>query len=214
MKIDRALLSARLGRTDLDPVVADETRLAAIALVFRQQAEELFLCFGRRAINPLDPWSGDVAFPGGKIEPGDTTLHDVAARETLEEIGLQLSAESLVGRLDPLEASGGGTRPLTPVHPLVYLVEGDAAPFRLSDEMSDAFWVPVPQLWCRRNWVAFSFPPTRAQRAGISIGNHNLWGFSLAVLIELADLLGHSMQEIRALEEHVHVDRIASNAQS
>ena len=80
--------------------------------------------------------------------------------------------------------------------------------------MSDAFWLPVQELWNRDNWVAFSFPPTRAQRAGITLGNYLLWGFSLGVLIEFGERLGHPLRSIRDLETHLHVDSIPAGGKT
>jgi hypothetical protein len=62
---------------------------------------------------PGDPWSGHVAFPGGRAEPGDASPWHTAARETWEETGLDLlAAGRLLGTLDELY-------PRTPVLPPV-----------------------------------------------------------------------------------------------
>jgi 8-oxo-dGTP pyrophosphatase MutT (NUDIX family) len=47
------------------------------------------ILFLKRATNPTDRWSGDVAFPGGRQQQGETDK-ETAMRETLEEIGLDL----------------------------------------------------------------------------------------------------------------------------
>lgn len=47
----------------------------------------------KRATRRGDPWSGDVAFPGGHVETGETDV-EAAVRETMEEIGLDLSDEA------------------------------------------------------------------------------------------------------------------------
>ena len=93
--------------------------------------------WGVGLFNPLDPWSGDLAFPGGKVENIDTTLHDVAARETMEEVGLLLPPESLIGRMEKMGATGPRRKP-TPVWPLIYLLESAPAPFQESEEMTIA----------------------------------------------------------------------------
>ncbi|CAM9763641.1 unnamed protein product, partial [Heterosigma akashiwo] len=51
------------------------------------QIEILFI---KRAVNKRDRWSGHVAFPGGKSDPGETKI-GTAIRECQEEIGLDLS---------------------------------------------------------------------------------------------------------------------------
>ena len=58
------------------------------------------LLFIRRAINPRDPWSGNVAFPGGKQDPDDGDDDErTAMRETQEEVGLDLHSWRRLGRL-------------------------------------------------------------------------------------------------------------------
>jgi 8-oxo-dGTP pyrophosphatase MutT (NUDIX family) len=100
---------AAVGRDDPTP------RRAAVALVLRvpvgAAGPELLLV--KRAEYPGDPWSGHVAFPGGRAEPDDASPWHTAARETWEETGLDLlAAGRLLGTLDELY-------PRTPVLPPV-----------------------------------------------------------------------------------------------
>ena len=66
--------------------------------------------FIKRASRDGDPWSGHVAFPGGKNE-GESDMQ-CAARETLEEVGLDLAAGQhlFLGRLDDRPVFSGGKR--------------------------------------------------------------------------------------------------------
>ncbi len=90
-----------------EPVMfADATmRRAAVALIFRAGGSgEPELLFIRRAEYPGDPWSGQVAFPGGRSEEGDSSLEDTAVRETLEETGIDIRASGrILGALDELQ---------------------------------------------------------------------------------------------------------------
>ena len=61
--------------------------------------EELEACFIRRAERVGDPWSGQVAFPGGRAGPGDLDAAAVAERETWEEVGLSIAPHQRVGPL-------------------------------------------------------------------------------------------------------------------
>jgi ADP-ribose pyrophosphatase YjhB (NUDIX family) len=58
-----------------------------------------------RATRESDPWSGHVAFPGGRQNPGESDL-DTCIRETREELGLELSDESLFSRIGRLDDTG------------------------------------------------------------------------------------------------------------
>src|SRR5262245_5919302 len=78
---------------------ADGQSLAAVSLVFLAQgggpAELLFI---ERALREGDPWSGHMAFPGGRRDRADADLVATSLRETREEVGLELGRP--IARLD------------------------------------------------------------------------------------------------------------------
>ncbi|RKP07586.1 NUDIX hydrolase domain-like protein, partial [Thamnocephalis sphaerospora] len=77
----------------------------------------------RRTSNPRDPWSGQIAFPGGKREHGETD-RQATERETREEVGLDLCSESFtfIGALDEREVTTRfGRRLILILCPYVYL---------------------------------------------------------------------------------------------
>ena len=122
---------------------------AAVALLLHDSAEEEAprLLLIERARREGDPWSGDLAFPGGRMEPGDAGERAAAERETAEEIAVDLAAARCLGRLDDMEAS---LLPMT-VAAFVYSVESATVPaLSLSEEVTEAFWVPLPDLFDRR----------------------------------------------------------------
>src|ERR1035437_8323829 len=64
---------------------------AAVALILRETVDgEVELLFIKRAARGDDPWSGQIALPGGRHQASDQSLEDTAVRETLEEVGLEL----------------------------------------------------------------------------------------------------------------------------
>lgn len=67
------------------------SRSASIALVFRGEGEAEEILLIRRAERDGDPWSGQVAFPGGMVSASDRSFEETARRETAEEVGLELS---------------------------------------------------------------------------------------------------------------------------
>src|SRR5262245_60572379 len=77
-----------------------EARRAAVAMVLANQPEGPSVLFIERASHPGDPWSGHMAFPGGRVDPGDAHPREAAERETLEEVGLSLRGAERIGRLD------------------------------------------------------------------------------------------------------------------
>lgn len=86
----------------------------------------------------LKDHSGEVAFPGGKWEPGDEDLKATALRESYEEVGLPESEVEIVGEL-----SSSYTRQGTKVTPYVGKVRADMPLKANPDELSALFWFPV-----------------------------------------------------------------------
>ena len=118
----------------------DKTR-AAVAVVIGPAAGRWQLLFIERAHHPDDPWSGHIAFPGGRIEAGDLSPQAAAERETLEEVGLDLAGAQYWGRLDDLT---GHMLPVV-VAAFVYRLPG---PVELvpNGEVGTTFWVAAEQL--------------------------------------------------------------------
>jgi len=110
-------------------------------MILREAKSGLEMLFIERAAHEQDPWSGNLAFPGGKIEAADITLRQAAERETWEEIGLDLRDARYLGRLSDVS---GATLPVR-VSCFVYGV-GETGPFNLNGEVRDAFWVPLAEL--------------------------------------------------------------------
>ena len=98
-----ARLAARPPELDTEAV-----RMAAsVALVLRERDGDIEALFIRRAEHDGDPWSGDLAFPGGRIDPEDVDARAAAERETLEELALDISGASGARRQG---GRGGGRR--------------------------------------------------------------------------------------------------------
>jgi hypothetical protein len=104
-------LSNPRGDHDLQPEgfsVAPATphRPAAVLVPVIDRPEGPTLLFTKRAAHLRDH-SGQVAFPGGKVDPEDTTPIDTALREAWEEIGLESDAVRPLGYLDPYLSGTG-----------------------------------------------------------------------------------------------------------
>lgn len=129
-----ARLAARPPELDDDPV----RMAAAVALVLRERAGDLDALFIRRAEHEDDPWSGDLAFPGGRIDPEDVDARAAAERETLEELSLDLSGARRLGRISDVLGHAESIR----VSCFVYGIDGDPdlAP---NYEIREAFWSPL-----------------------------------------------------------------------
>ncbi len=113
---------------------------AAVALVLRPRKTggDLEALFIRRAEHDADPWSGHLAFPGGRIDPEDAGARAAAERETLEEVALDLRGARRLGRLSDVL----GHAESICVSAFVYGVEGE--PGLLPNyEIAEVFWTPL-----------------------------------------------------------------------
>ncbi len=168
---------------------------ASVALVLAGRPDDLSLCLIRRAERADDPWSGHLALPGGHADPGDAHARAVAERETLEEVGLAVGAEQHLGALSQVPvrlglARGGGDRQLI-LSPFVYYLGGELSPLAWSDEVAEAFWQPLTQLWDPANAssVEWQRDGRRMLYPAIRCRGHVLWGLTLRVLTQFSDVL-------------------------
>ncbi len=176
-------------RTPVDETHTAGVRLAAVAAVFRVLAGEPELLFIKRAIVEHDPWSGHIAFPGGRIEPGDDTLEDTAVRETREELALDLSYGQLLGRLDDL-APRSRSLPSIIVRPFVAVVASDVS-FVPSREVADTFWVPLSVLRHPDSQAehVMTINGVRARFPAFRVEEHLVWGLTERIVRQLLTLL-------------------------
>jgi 8-oxo-dGTP pyrophosphatase MutT (NUDIX family) len=166
-------------------------RRAAVALIFRAgESGAPELLFIKRADYPADPWSGQVAFPGGREEAGDANLADTAVRETREETGLDLRKDgTVIGTLDDLRPQTTGL-PAIIVRPYVLLLNR-ADSLLLSDEVALAFWVPLEELRQAGSWRDTSVFARGIQmtRRAFHHDQHIIWGMTERILAQLLALL-------------------------
>ncbi|MEI6769345.1 MAG: CoA pyrophosphatase [Betaproteobacteria bacterium] len=96
-----------------NPQTAKREAAVLVGLVLRH---EVTLLLTQRAAH-LKTHSGQVAFPGGKVDPQDTSVEAAALREAHEEVGLEVHHVQVVGRLPVLET--GTAFRITPVVALI-----------------------------------------------------------------------------------------------
>ncbi|HTR20262.1 MAG TPA: CoA pyrophosphatase [Gemmatimonadales bacterium] len=119
---------------------------AAVALILHDAGNDTGLeaLFIKRAVRSGDPWSGQIALPGGRRDPEDADLLATAMRETREETGVVLESAEQLGRLDDLHPRTPVLPPVV-VRPFVFALSERPA-LRPSDEVDRAFWVSFAHL--------------------------------------------------------------------
>ncbi len=162
-------------------------RWAAVALVLRgtvlADAELLFI---RRAQREGDPWSGHVAFPGGRRDAADATLDDTARRETQEELALNLESDAtFLGVLDDLRPRSAAL-PSIAVRPFVFALTRDVT-LVPNDEVHSTFWVPVSELRdpLRATEHVFERGGARMRFPAYRSGDDVVWGMTERIVTQL-----------------------------
>ena len=174
-------------------LLADEdgqTR-AAVAAVLRHGENGAELLFIHRAEDPDDPWSGHMAFPGGRVDPEDVGPLAAALRETREEVGLDLeTVGEEIGRLSDVPAIGRGRPVGMVITPFVFALEGSPG-LVPNHEVAEVVWVPVDFIADHSNRETMPY-----RRAGLSFElpcyhyqDHLIWGLTLGMVDELLSLV-------------------------
>ncbi len=188
----RATLSSHRPRL-IDPY---GKRQAAVAVVLREVETGPELLLIERARRAGDPWSGHMAFPGGRVERMDPNPRFAAERETLEEVGIKLGEAEILGRLDDLEGRHAGRPPDLVISGFVYFAP-DPAPIVPSSEVREALWVPVSTLLDPERYIDYAYPPARgAVYPGILVGDperHVIWGLTYRFLESFFGIIGHPL---------------------
>ena len=183
-----------------DPATLEisDSRGAAVALVLRQSREELEVLFIERARREGDPWSGHMAFPGGRVDPDDPDVRSAAERETLEEVGIRLDAAERLGRLDDMRGNRGVGVPSLVVSAFVYYAK-DPPELVANYEVQDTFWFPVSSLLDPERHVEYPIPWNSGDSfPGIRVGTPDgqvVWGLTYRFLEEFLGIIGSPLPE-------------------
>ncbi|MDE1836373.1 MAG: CoA pyrophosphatase [Euryarchaeota archaeon] len=162
---------------------------AAVLVLFRLQHARSELLLIRRSDREGDPWSGHVAFPGGRREDSDGALAATAVRETKEEVGISL--EQLEGPPIPVGKRVPANRPWLHVGVfLSVLKDGEAAPLSLSPEVAEAFWTPLHELRPSQGPVEVLGSEGHLRAEALRFGDQVIWGFTRRVLLDVLGAYG------------------------
>jgi 8-oxo-dGTP pyrophosphatase MutT (NUDIX family) len=183
--------------------VVDPT-LASVA------GKELEMLFILRASNKGDRWSGQVGFPGGHVEAGETD-QEAAVRECHEELGIDITPCALLGEVKQRSVSTtrGGQSSTLIVACRVYLVLDPLSEFKLqTSEIAACGWAPLAALECNdfvqplrwtettdsndTHWDGFPSVALPVNKASLAVGDmltkaeaqshFHLWGLTLGIV--------------------------------
>jgi 8-oxo-dGTP pyrophosphatase MutT (NUDIX family) len=192
------LIRARLS--DHRPTLAEpgpEVRQAAVAIILREESKvgpEVLLI--RRADKVGDPWSGQMAFPGGHRDAGDIDLRAAAVRETHEEVGVDLRHARYLGHLHHQAAAPRGRNLRMIIAPHIFELEAPVAPSP-NHEVAEVVWTPLGALASGSLHTAeqFAIGGTPSWFNGYRLpGGHFVWGLTYRMLKTLFGVLDPSWQ--------------------
>jgi ADP-ribose pyrophosphatase YjhB (NUDIX family) len=159
------------------PPIEGPGRPASVMVCLHEDAVLLL----RRALHPLDPWSGHISLPGGRHEEGDEGLLRTAIRETGEEVGLDVETGGRVlGALG--EYAGRGAR-VASIRIAAFVSAVETTPeLVLSEEIDAAFWVPLAELQPTSLTVSELRGSVPAYRPAVEGGELVVWGITFGIL--------------------------------
>lgn len=174
------------------PTYDGTVEFAVLVALFEEDARVRVL-LTRRATH-LRRNQGEVAFPGGRLETGETSA-EAALREAFEEVALEPATVELIGELTPLSTV---TRP-SGIQPVVGVLAGRPTVRANPDEVSEVFDVAlsdlaVPGIFREEIWTL----PDGSDRPiyFYDVCDPPVWGATARVLKELIDVIeaGHAAQ--------------------
>ena len=191
-------LSDRFGPWD-SSVPDSNRRNAAVALVLRGPAgvadppvgdcEVLVI---RRSDSPRDPWSGQMALPGGSMDEADDGLLATAVRETREETGLCLDrGPDVVGRLETARPMGVRL-PVITIWPFVFRAAPDAVARVGSPEVASVHWFRVQDLADEANRGSYPWREGGLVRwfPCVELEGRVIWGLTYRILTGFLEVVG------------------------
>ncbi|WP_426032450.1 CoA pyrophosphatase [Cypionkella sp. TWP1-2-1b2] len=172
---------------DLNPVLLPDTRVlraAAVLIAVWLRPDGARLILTKRSSH-LKHHRGQIAFPGGKVDAGDSGPEAAALREAWEEIGLPPQRVEVLGRLPSHETVTNYM-----ITPILGLVRDDFIPVPEVGEVDEVFSVPLEHVLDRGQFViegrVWKGQPRRY--FAVPYGPYYIWGATARILRNLAEM--------------------------
>ncbi len=176
------LIKTRLSNHQ--PRALQSTLPQAAVLIPVTQTKEPAIILTRRSPR-LSTHSGEVAFPGGKRDPDDSSLEKTALRESFEEIGLCSSSVTLIGKIDTVVSLYG-----IAVTPFVGLVPEYIDLIPNTDELDRIFKVPLLFLLDQNNLSITKRKGSTRPFAmpSYQYGEYTIWGLTAIMIVDFLNV--------------------------
>ncbi len=155
-----------------------DNKQASVALILRCLESDPEVFFIERAKNINDPWSGQIAFPGGNMDPQDSDVAATARRETTEEVGIILPGQSLLARMDDLQGRNNNEEIPLIISCFVFHLASPQVVCH-SSEVGDSFWIRIEDLQNPENQIQHQTVHSANPYPGIRFPSGKvLWGLT------------------------------------
>lgn len=174
-----------------EPIKRLPTETAAVAIVAKETGDRVELLLIRRSERRGDPWSGQVALPGGRVRATDSSFRETAIRETKEEVGVELREAKFGGYLTAFQAY---TRSIWVV-PSVFVVDSEVA-VKPNEEVASYRWVALDELLSdsKRTRYTIEWDGRRRTFPAFDLDGYLVWGLTERILSAVADTVRQSRQ--------------------
>ncbi len=178
-----AIIPPADGRHALSGVT--DFRLAAVLVPIIDYPDEMTVLLTRRP-DHMNKHAGQVAFPGGRVDPADAHPVAAALREAEEEVGLAAHHVEIVGRLDSYHTGTGFQ-----ITPIVGIVTPGFVLKACDQEVAEIFEVPLSFLMNPDNHQRkeTEFKGRMAQYYAMPYKDYNIWGATAGMLVNLFNRL-------------------------
>lgn len=187
--VDANRIRALLEPRGTPPAPKLGERFASVAIVLRDGANGVETLLIRRAQIEGDPWSGHMAFPGGRHDRTDPDLLATAIRETREEVGLDLEAcAAYLGRLELLPAIAKGRLVGLTIAPFVFQLT-DTVTLEPNHEVMEALWAPLADLasGAHETVVRYGVEGSQIELPAWDVEGRVVWGLTYRMLQALLE---------------------------
>ncbi|MCY4218158.1 MAG: CoA pyrophosphatase [Gammaproteobacteria bacterium] len=165
---------------------------ASVAMLLCELEHTPNMFFIQRALHQNDPWSGQIAFPGGSRDPEDLDTLYTAQRETKEEVGICLENFPLLGQLDDQKSYIRINSKPVVINCYVFEVPETVKPIN-SEEVHDSFWIPINHLINPENKTVYSINRSDEHRPAIQLDDRRvLWGLTYRFVTMLIDRISQN----------------------
>jgi 8-oxo-dGTP pyrophosphatase MutT (NUDIX family) len=154
---------------------------AAVAILLMMKDSKTKVLLVKRATRENDPWSGHMAFPGGRRGKGEIELKTTAIRETWEETGIDLTKCNFIGCLDSIYST---VKPDMCIQPYIFTCT-ELPDITLNEELIAFYWINLEDIERSKDIISIEY----IDHPAYIIEEEVVWGLTFRMLKRLINIL-------------------------